>query len=265
MVTKTSEQEEKEIRILLTEYKLSFDSKVKNRIVKYHLSMVEKIARSYSQKYKEQFDDLVQVGCLGLIHAIDKFDLNHSVSFKTYSSHFIAGEMKHYLRDYYSLVKLPRELQELLPRISRARQSLTVEKGTEPTESEIAAYLDLPVDKVSQTIEMENISATVSLDQQISSFNSGSETDNSAFFISQLEDKKYQSFQLAQEDRIILHDAITSIREQSRQVLEYAFYQDLSQTEISKLLGISQMQVSRRLKSAVKEVWEILNTRVTPW
>jgi RNA polymerase sigma-B factor len=265
MITKTSELEEKEIRILLTEYKLSFDRKVKNRIVKHHLSMVEKIARSYAQKHREQYDDLVQVGCLGLINAIDKFDLNHKVSFKTYSSHFISGEMKHYLRDYHSLVKLPRELQELLPRISRARQLLSSEKGTEVSELEIAEYLALSVEKVKQTLEMENISATVSLDQQIGNNYPGGESDSSTFFINQLEDKKYQSFQLAQEDRIILNEAIKSIREQSRQVLEYAFYQDLSQTEIAKQLGISQMQVSRRLKSAILEVWEILNTRVTPW
>ena len=262
MITRTAELEEKEIRILLTEYKLTFDSKVKNRLVKSHLNLVEKIARSYAQKYKEQYDDLVQVGCLGLINAIDKFDLNQKVSFRTYATHFIGGEMKHYIRDFYSLVKLPREFQELLPKISRTRQFLTVLKGSEPTAKEIADHLEIPFEKVQQTLEMETITSTVSLDQQI---NNSGEADNFTLFISQLEDKKYQSFQLAQEDRIILNEAITSIRDQSRQVLEYAFYQDLSQTEIAKQLGISQMQVSRRLKTAVKELWEILNTRVTPW
>ena len=261
MITKTSEQEDQEIRTLLTEYKLSFNTKVKNKIVKSHLNIVEKIAKNYSQRHKDQFDDLVQVGCIGLIHAIDKFDLNQKVSFKTYSSHFIAGEMKHYIRDHVSLVKLPRELQELLPKVSRARQALLIEKGNDPTEIEISNYLSIDIDKIKQTLEMENLSCVISLDQQLSP----TDSKDSGNFINFIEDKKYQSFQLAQEDRIILNEAIQSIKDQSRQVLEYAFYQDLSQTEIAKKMGISQMQVSRRLKGAIKEVWEILNTRVTPW
>ncbi|MBC7472726.1 MAG: sigma-70 family RNA polymerase sigma factor [Candidatus Sericytochromatia bacterium] len=261
MITMTSEEEEKATRILLNQYKESFDSKIKNALVKAHLSLVEKIARNHSQMYKEQYDDLVQVGCLGLLSAIERFDLQQKVSFKTYSTHFISGEMKHYIRDHYSLVKQPRELQELQPKVNRAKQFLRSEKNVEPNAEQISEYLELPIDKIEQVLDLEKKSNIMSLDQQINQ----DADSNSASIISQLEDKKYQSFQLAQEDKMILSEAIKSIKDQSRQVIEYAFYQDLSQTEIAKQLGISQMQVSRRLKGAVKELWEILNTRVTPW
>lgn len=259
MITETAEKEENEIRLLLNNYRISNNSSIKNVIVKKYLSTVEKVARNYSQNYSEQYDDLVQVGCIGLISAIDRFDLNQKVNFKTYAYHFIQGEMRHYLRDYASLVKLPRELQEIYPKVSRVRNTLQISTGNEPTDEEIAKNLDLPVEKVKQVLQMESNLSSLSLDQQIS------ESDNSSSFLENIEDVKYQSFQLAQEDKIILAEALNSIKDQSKQVLEYAFYQDLSQTEIAKKLGISQMQVSRRIKGALKEVWDIMNTRITPW
>lgn len=260
MITGTLEQEEREIRNLLNNYRLNGDLKSKNKIVKHYISLVEKLARNYSQNYREQYDDLVQVGCIGLISAIDKFDLNQKVNFKTYSYHFVLGEMKHYIRDYAYIVKLPRELQEIYPKINRVRNNIQINDGIDPTEEEIAKRTDLPVEKVKQVLEMEANFSAISLDVQMSK-----DEQNSASFIDHLEDKKYQSFQLAQEDKIILADAIKSIKEQSQQVIEYAFYHDLSQTEIAKKLGISQMQVSRRMKGALKELWDIMNTRVTPW
>lgn len=255
----TTEQEEKEIRELIQSYQLYHDTKVKNIIVKHYIYLVEKLARNYSQNYLEQFDDLVQVGCIGLISAIDKFDLNQKVSFKTYSYHFILGEMKHYIRDHANLIKLPRDLQEIYPKVNRMRSSIQINTGKEASDEEIAINLDLPVDKIKQVFQMEENFSTLSLDQQISN------EESSTSFIDQIEDKKYQSFQLAQEDKIILNEAMSLIKDQSKQVIEYAFYHDLSQTEIAKKLGISQMQVSRRMKGALKELWDIMNTRVTPW
>lgn len=261
MLTKTVELEEAETRTLLLEYKKLGDSKVKNKIVKKYLSLVQKIARTYSRNNAQQFDDLVQVGCIGLIRAIERFDLNQMVSFKTYSSHFIVGEIKHFLRDHSSLVKLPRELQELQPKINRMKQTLSFENGKDATEEELSDKLEIPLEKIRQVLEMEKVSISISIDQPISN----QDESNSKTIGEHLEDKKYSSFQLAQEDRIILNEAIKSIKDQSRQIIEYTFYQDLSQTEIAKKMGISQMQVSRKIKSAVNELWDILNSRVTPW
>ncbi len=253
---------EKEFRILLEEYRVSNDSRIRNKIVKLYLPFVEKLAKSYSRKYTEQFEDLFQVGCLGLNNALDKFDLKQKVSFKTYSSHFIIGEMKHYIRDHGSLVKLPRELQELSPKVSKARQFLFSKTGEDATPEQISEYLGIPLEKVKQTLEMEILEIPISLDHQ---YEISSSDDDARSLLEQLEDKKYRSFQLAQEDRIIVGDAIKEIKDQSRKIIEYAFYQDLSQTEIAIKLGLSQMQVSRKMKESLKELWKILNKRVTPW
>jgi len=261
MITKTFQLEEWKTRELIKKYKQTSDVRIKNEIVKAYLFFVEKIAKNYAQKHKNQYEDLIQVGCVGLINAIDKFDINQNTSFKTYCSHLIIGEIKHYLRDQVPIVKLPRDLQELLPRIGRASQDITISTGKEPTEKELSKYLNIPVEKIKETLEMEQQTSYLSLDQQVFD----SKDSNGLVLLEQLEDKRYQSFQLSQEDKIILAEAIGSIKDQSKQILEYAFYHDLTQTEIAKQLGISQMQVSRRLRSAMGELWEILNARVTPW
>jgi RNA polymerase sigma factor (sigma-70 family) len=107
-------------------------------------------------------------------------------------------------------------------------------------------------------LEMESIIYPISLNQEE---NNGDLPE----YINNIEDKKYSSFQLSQEDKILLQSAMNKIKEQSQQILYYAFYEDLTQTEIANKLGISQMQVSRKIKSAISELWDILNTRITPW
>src|SRR5690606_22185911 len=112
--------------------------------------------------------------------------------------------------------KQPRELQELLPKINRLKQEINFQTNQDPTEDEIAAILQTTVDKIKQAMEMEQSSLALSLDQQVNSFEG---SDNSASMLNQLEDKKYKSFQLAQEDRIILNEAIGLIKDQSKQVI----------------------------------------------
>ena len=236
--------------------------KVENRqkLILENLDLVHKIARNYSQVFESQYDDLVQVGSIGLINASKRFDPNFNTNFRTYASHLITSEIRHYLRDYLPLVRPPRELQELIPRMRDVQSQLLHMLGREPTEEEIAHQLEIQVSKLEEVRFLEKNVHHLSLNQTLNEQNPSSES-----ILDQLEDKNYQSFQLAQEDRILLNEALMNIRGQSRQVIEFAFYQDLTQTEISKRLGISQMQVSRRLKSALKELWQTLNTRVTPW
>ncbi|MFN4152677.1 MAG: sigma-70 family RNA polymerase sigma factor [Candidatus Sericytochromatia bacterium] len=260
MLTKTLNEEEIDTKSLLAQYSKSKDPKIKNEIVKKNILTVKRIAINFSKNTGESVDDLIQVGCIGLVSAVERFDPSQNASFKTYSSHLIAGEIKHYLRDYSNIIKLPRELQELQPKVNRAKQSLSNIESKEVSSKDIAKFLNIDEDKVQQVFEMEKSINAISLDQQIQSDDSNSRTIGE-----QIEDKKYLSFQLAQEDKIIIQEAINEIKDQSRQVIEYAFYQDLSQTEIAQKMGISQMQVSRKIKGAIKELWDILNSRVTPW
>jgi len=155
---------------------------------------------------------------------------------------------------------VPRDLSEFSSKIRHASEALAKSLGREPTEAELAERLDVTVQRIMDCTQAEQTSLALSLDQELNADNGSGKSLGD-----QVEDKTYVSFQLAQEDRILLAEAMSGIRSQSRQVIEFAFYQDLTQTEIAKKLGISQMQVSRRLRSAITELWELLNVRVTPW
>lgn len=232
----------------------------KEEVLRQNMDLVHKIARNYSQIVKSHYDDLVQVGSIGLLNAIDRYDPKHKAQFRTYASHLIASEIKHYLRDQIPIVRPPRELQELLPKMRNTESRLLHTLGREPTDEEVAHSLEITSEKLQEVRHLEKNPIPLSLDQELRA-----DGDSRASVLDQLEDKKHRSFQLAQEDRILLQDGLHKIKGQSRQIIEFTFYQDLTQTEIAKQLGISQMQVSRRLRKALSELWDTLNTRVTPW
>lgn len=231
-----------------------------DQILRDNIDLVYKIARYYSQLVSNHYDDLVQVGSIGLFNAIKRYDPSHNANFRTYASHLITSEIKHYLRDHISLVKAPRELQELMPKIRQSEQRWRQSKGREPTPEEISTEIGVALEKIKDAYGLEYTLNHLSLDQEISQT-----TETGSSWLEQLEDKKYRSFQLVQEDKILVGDAISELKTQSQQIIDFVFYQDLTQTEIAKHLGISQMQVSRRLKRALNELWTTLNTKVTPW
>ncbi|MBC7542634.1 MAG: sigma-70 family RNA polymerase sigma factor [Candidatus Sericytochromatia bacterium] len=231
----------------------------RDRILKEHTSIIRRIAHQYVHPGC-QVEDLIQVGSIGLLRALDRYNPGQGVAFRTYASHFIVGEIKHYLRDQSPMIRVPRDLSEFSSKMRHAAESLGKSLGREATDAEIAAKLEVPLQRIIDCTQAEQSSLALSLDQEM-----GHEPGSGKSLGDQVEDKSHHSFQLAQEDRILLGEAMAAIRIQSRQVIEFAFYQDLTQTEISKKLGISQMQVSRRLRSAITELWELLNVRVTPW
>lgn len=249
--------ENENISAIIKEYKLTGNSNLKEAIVKEHLWLVRKIAKTFSDNFSVCIDDLTQVGCIGLINALNKFDFKYNSSFKTYATYLINGEIRHYIRDNCNIIKIPRDLQELQPKINQAKNIL-YSNNKELSIKDISEYTNIPEDKVKEVLEMESIIYPISLNQEE---NDGDLPE----YINNIEDKKYSSFQLSQEDKILLQSAMNKIKEQSQQILYYAFYEDLTQTEIANKLGISQMQVSRKIKSAVSELWDILNTRITPW
>ncbi|HEY9841346.1 MAG TPA: sigma-70 family RNA polymerase sigma factor [Candidatus Obscuribacterales bacterium] len=233
----------------------------RDALLQQHMELVYRIARNYSHSVQSHYDDLVQVGSIGLLRAIERFDPGRRTQFRTYAAHLITSEIRHYLRDQVAVVKLPRDLQELLPKVRQAEQTLWNQNDREPEAEELAEYLDISLEKLQEVRLLEANHAPLSLDQETL----GSVPGSHLTVLEQMEDKRVRSFHLAQEDRIILQDSMRKIKDQSRQIIDFAFYKDLTQTEIAKELGISQMQVSRRLKKALGELWETLNTRVTPW
>lgn len=151
------------------------------------------------------------------------------------------------------MIRAPRELQELSFRINRLVQNLTSRLGREPSDVEIAQELQVSVSRVNEAYEVDRRRTLVSLDQALSS-ESGSEQS----LIDTLVDGHYQSNQLAKEERLMLAEAIKQLRDGLREVVQLTFYEDLSQTEVAKRLNISQMQVSRRLRTATAELYKII-------
>lgn len=247
-----------EIESLAGEYARHPDTKLRERLVKANMDLVVQVSRKYACETSDTQDDLVQVGCIGLMRAVEKFDPRHNVGFRTFASRWIAGEILHYLRDNAPLVRPPRELQEMSHQLRRQAETLSQEIGQDPTDEQLAAFMGIPVEKIRDIRQVDENRRVLSLDA------TGADDMDSPMG-DRLEDRKYHSFQLDEDSRIMLLEALGTLREQSQQVIDFAFYQDLTQTEIARHLKISQMQVSRRLKTATQELWKALNTRVTPW
>ncbi|MEB3198368.1 MAG: sigma-70 family RNA polymerase sigma factor [Candidatus Sericytochromatia bacterium] len=216
--------------------------------------LIPPIARHLAGQRPDHLDDLLQVGAIGLLRALAQADPARTHTFERYACSRIAGEMRHYLRDQAPLVRPPRELVELRGRVLAAQSALQQGEAREPSSAEIAAWSGLPVEKVDDVLLLESQGSPASLDQALEL-----ETGTQRY---QLIDNRYSSFQLATDDRLMLDAALGRLRQASREVIEFAFYEDLTQMEIASRLGISQMQVSRRLRAAVGELWKVLNTKL---
>jgi RNA polymerase sigma-B factor len=224
------------------------------RTLKHYLPLIRPLARHFSERRPDLYDDLSQVGAIGLLRAIERFDETFGVPFEAYANRLIEGEMRHYLRDLASLVKPPREISELRGKVQTAQLALSQMHETSVPPSAVAELTGLPLHKVEAVLAHEENFQPASLDHTLE-LESGS-------LRYQLVDNRYKSFQLAEEDRWMLTYAMERLRSVSREVIEFAFYEDLTQTEIAKKLGISQMQVSRRIKSALGEMFKLLNAKI---
>ena len=246
--------EELEFSTLLAASRGGDAAGAKGALVKRYMPLVRPIAQHFAHNRQDLFDDLLQVGAIGLLRAIDRFDPALGKPFEAYANTLIAGEMRHFLRDQVPLVRPPRELVELRGRVLAAQAALAQESEEAVPASAIADATDIPVVKVEEVLALEENFAPASLDQEMES--------EAGSWRYQLLDNRYSSFQLAAEDRMMLDAELGRLRAVSREVIEFAFYDDLTQTEIAKKLGISQMQVSRRLRAATGELWKALNTKL---
>lgn len=237
-------------------YKQSDDKKVKkelqNLIVVAAMPFVKKIACGLARRATDPVDDLIQVGAVGLIKSIDLYNPEVGTKFKTYATYLITGEIRHYLRDKASMIKAPREIQELAFRINMMIKKMT-ENGLEPTSEQVAEAMSLPVHKVNDIIEVDRRKSTISLDQTYSL-----DEDDTMSLGDKIPSGDYQEFLNSYEEKIMLTKAIAQLKPKMKEVIELSYYKDLNQREISEKLNISQMQVSRRLKQALSDMYKII-------
>ncbi len=229
----------------------SLSAKEKADLVAKFLPLVRKIARGLARRSTDPVEDLVQVGSIGLLEAINRYESGHNTEFKTYAIHFITGHIRHYLRDRQNLLRGPRVLQELSYRLSLVSSRLTQEMGREPTNQELSEALSLPVEQVDQVRLYDRRVNVLWLDQE----GSESEDDEQRSLLDLLTDSRGDlGAQNELDDRLVLVDAMEHLQAPQRELLELRYFHDMTQAELSRKLGISQMEVCRRLKKAEKQL-----------
>ena len=234
------------VRTLLREYRETLDPSVRDRLVELNADLVHYIARRFANR-GEALEDIEQVGFLGLINAIERFDPSLENEFSTFATPTIMGEIRRYFRDRSWAVRVPRRLQENLLRVNAAAQQLTGELGRAPTIIEIGARVGLESDEVLAALEVSPAQHSVSLESA-----PGGGTDESATLGERIgsEDSNLDRVEM----RALLEQAMAHLNPREREIMALRFVEELPQTEVAKRLGISQMHVSRLQRAAVEQL-----------
>lgn len=223
---------------------------LKDLIMVQYASLVERIARRFSGI--EPFEDLVQVGFIGLLNALSKFDPEAGVRFNTYATYLVAGEIKHYLRDRSQTIRHPAWLQELRHKVNRTVSVLTQSLGRTPTNREIAEEIGVSETAIQEVFQTQEMLRVASLDATVQGDDDSTEGEK-------LDSAAFCPEQLSVEDRVVLEQAMKQLRDLERQVLLHFHFDAMNQTEIATQLGISCNYVSHILRQSLAKLRKILS------
>ncbi len=244
----------KESRRLFVEYAKTKDEGIKEKIVIQYMNLVRFLAGKFAYR-GEPLEDLIQVGCLGLVKAIDRYDLSKGVEFTTYVAPTIVGEIKRHFRDKGWSFKVPRRLQELNASVNRSVEELSSKLNRPPTIGEIATKLSVTEEEVLEAQELGQAYTPLSLDVQI-------EVDHDKRSPNLLDYLGKADFVLeGVEDRVSLQRAFEKLDAKEQLVLYLRFYENLSQNEIAKHLHTLQMHVSRIQARAIEKLRKIMTEK----
>jgi RNA polymerase sigma-B factor len=251
-VSATPERTDRE---LLRRYHHDGDVEARERLIEQYLPLVRSLARRYSYR-GEQLEDLVQVGCIGLIKAIDRFDIDRGVELTTYATPNIIGEIKRHFRDKGWSIRVPRGLQELNVKLSKLIEELTVQLERSPTIPELAKAASVEEEEVLEALETGQAYSTLSL----SAPSSGDDNED----LDPLEslgalEPEYE----VSEDRAVLAPGLRVLDERERKILQLRFYDGLTQSQIAQQVGISQMHVSRLIRRSLEKMRAEIATDTT--
>ena len=230
---------------LLRRYHEQGDRAAREQLIERYMSLVRSLARRYASR-GEPFDDLVQIGAIGLIKAIDRFDLTRGVELTTYATPNIIGEIKRHFRDRGWAVRVPRGLQELSVRLSRLVEQLTGELGHSPTIAELAKAAGVSEEEVLEALETARAYSPLSL----SAGSGGDEDELDPLESLGAEEPAYE----LSEQRAVLEPGLRILDPRERRILELRFVRGLTQSQIAQEIGISQMHVSRLIRRALEKM-----------
>lgn len=220
----------------------------REKLVNGNLRLVLSVIQRFNNR-GEYVDDLFQVGCIGLMKSIDNFDLSHNVRFSTYAVPMIIGEIRRYLRDN-NPIRVSRSLRDIAYKALQVRERLIAETSKEPTAEEISKELDVPKEEI--VFALDAIQDPVSLFEPI--YNDGGDP---IFVMDQLSDDSHKDTQWIEE--LALKEGLKRLNEREKMIIRKRFFQGKTQMEVAEEIGISQAQVSRLEKAAIKQMNKNIN------
>jgi RNA polymerase sigma-B factor len=236
---------------LLSELRRSGDGQLREYLIRQHEGLVRHVAKDYADS-GEPLEDVVAVGTMGLIHAVDRFDPQRGTKFATFAVPTIRGEIQRYFRDHTWGIRVPRRMQELSLRAREVRDRLTAATGRSPTYAELAVALHVPEEDLVEALEAGRQYEALSLE---SAAEANDEEGVAALDRTGEEDERLQD--LAERDQ--LERALRQLASRERVVLILRFFHDMTQQEVGRRLGISQMHVSRLQHQGLRRLRKILS------
>lgn len=224
---------------MFSTYRRTKDTKLRDEIVSSYIYIAEILSRKFINRGVE-YDDIYQVACLGIVYAVERFDPDKGVKFATYATPTVMGEIRKYFRDKGSFIKIPRRLYEIFYKAEKIRRM-----SSEISQGEIARILNIPEKTLESVYEMGDVSFIQSLE-----FEAYADGEMSLSNVIGVEDKHY----LMIEDRDFLNFCMSKLSEEERKFIQYRYYEEKSQKEISEIFGTTQMQISRMEKRILKKL-----------
>lgn len=237
------------VRELFEKLRREPDMRCRDELISMHIGLVEYLARRFANR-GEPYEDLLQVGFIGLIKAIDRYDLDRGVEFTTYATPTIIGEIKRYFRDKSWAIRVPRRLQAKDYELSQAAEKLSQQLKRTPTLQEIAAHMGISEEEVVEVLESAHVSNYVSLDGLTNEDPFG----KGFSLLEHLGSEDYDFF--LSEHRAAISQYISRLDQREQRILFMRFFQGMTQVEIARELGISQMHVSRLLGRILQKLRE---------
>ena len=257
MPTTAKESLKIETLTLFRDYRESKTTHLRNRIMELNIGLVRKEAHHWGKQCVEGYEDLVQVGCLGLIRAIERFDLDKGHAFSSFAVPYIRGEIQHYLRDKGYCVRIPRRWLEIGQQATLEQQAFQSRFNRQPSDLELVEKLEISLTEWQDIKLAWQNREPLSLDARVNSDEEGTANLGDC-----LCESEYRSFQLSSEDQIRLNQALSLLEDRTRHILEFVFLHDLTQRETADQLGISVITVSRRLKKGMSILKQSLTTEI---
>ncbi|MCE4050696.1 MULTISPECIES: RNA polymerase sigma factor SigB [Bacillaceae] len=241
-----------EVNELIKKFQLNQDEEAQNILVMNYRDLVEVLARKYS-KGKMFHEDISQVGIIGLLGAIRRYDESFGKSFEAFAVPTIIGEIKRFLRDKTWSVHVPRRIKEIGPKIKKTVEHLTTELQRSPKVDEIADYLEVSEEEVLEAMEMGKSYQALSVDHSI-------EADSEGGTVTLLDivgdvDKGFERV----NQKLVLEKVLHVLSEREKSIIQYTYLDNMSQKEAGDKLGISQMHVSRLQRRAIKKLQEAIH------